>query len=81
MPMNDLAVQALGKLTPGGVRRGQLSRDDRTLRWVEAGSGSPTVVLDAAGAEPGSLAWAGVIPIVAARTRVVAYDPGGPRCQ
>jgi pimeloyl-ACP methyl ester carboxylesterase len=52
-------------------------RGGRSLRWVEAGSGSPTVVLDAAGGEPGSLAWAGVMPIVAARTRVVAYDRAG----
>jgi pimeloyl-ACP methyl ester carboxylesterase len=35
------------------------------------------VVLDAAAAEPGSLAWAGVMPLVAARTRVVAYDRAG----
>jgi pimeloyl-ACP methyl ester carboxylesterase len=75
--MNDLVLQALGKLMPGSVRRGQLSRDDRILRWVEAGSGSPVVVLDAAAGEPGSLAWAGVMPIVAARTRVVAYDRAG----
>jgi len=34
-------------------------------------------VLDAALGEPGSLAWAGVMPIVAARTRVVAYDRAG----
>ena len=77
MPVNDLVVQALGKLMPGGVRRGQLWRGGRAVRWVEAGSGSPTVVLDAAGGEPGSLAWAGVMPIVAARTRVVAYDRAG----
>ncbi len=75
--MNDLAVQALSKFMPGGVRRGQLARDGRTLRWVEAGTGSPTVVLDAAAAEPGSLAWAGVMPVVASRTRVVAYDRAG----
>lgn len=75
--MNDVVVQALAELIPGGVRRGQLPRGDRTLRWVEAGSGGPTVVLDAAAAEPGSLAWAGVMPIVAARTRVVAYDRAG----
>jgi pimeloyl-ACP methyl ester carboxylesterase len=74
--MHDLVVQALGRLMPG-VRRGQLSRDDRILRWVEAGSGSPTVVLDAAAGEPGSLAWAGVMRILAARTRVVAYDRAG----
>jgi len=75
--MKDLVVQALGKLMPGEVRRGELPRDDRTLRWVEAGSAPPTVVLDAALGEPGSLAWAGVMPIVAARTRVVAYDRAG----
>jgi pimeloyl-ACP methyl ester carboxylesterase len=75
--MNDLVVQALDTLVPGGVRRGQLSRDDRILRWVEAGSGSPVVVLDGAAGEPGSLAWAGVMPIVAPRTRVVAYDRAG----
>jgi pimeloyl-ACP methyl ester carboxylesterase len=76
-PMNDLVMEALGKLMPGGVRRGQLSLGNRMLRWVEAGSGSPTVVLDAASGEPGSLAWAGVMPLVAARTRVVAYDRAG----
>jgi pimeloyl-ACP methyl ester carboxylesterase len=75
--MNDLVVQALGKLMRGEVRRGELPRGDRMLRWVEAGSGIPAVVLDAAGGEPGSLAWAGVMPIVAARTRVVAYDRAG----
>ena len=74
--MDDVVVQALGRLMPG-VRRGEVSRDERRLRWVEAGSGSPTVVLDAAAGEPGSLAWAGVMPMVAARTRVVAYDRAG----
>jgi hypothetical protein len=63
--MDDLAVQALGPLVPGGVRLGELSRDGRTLRCVEAGSGAPAVVLDAALGEPGSLAWAGVLPLVA----------------
>jgi len=54
--MNDLVLQALGTLMPGAVRRGHLLRDGRALRWVEAGSGSPVVVLDAAAGEPGSLA-------------------------
>lgn len=75
--MDDLVVQVLSKLMPGGVRRGELPRNNRTLRWVEAGSGTPTVVFDAALGEPGSLAWAGVMPLVAARTRVVAYDRAG----
>jgi pimeloyl-ACP methyl ester carboxylesterase len=74
--VNDVVVQALGELMPG-MRRGELLRDERTLRWVETGSGSPTVLLDAAGGEPGSLAWAAVMPMVAARTRVVAYDRAG----
>ncbi len=70
--MDDLVVQALCGLVPGGVRRGGLRRENRTLRWVEAGSGRPAVVLDAALGEPGSLAWAGVMPLVAAQARVVA---------
>jgi pimeloyl-ACP methyl ester carboxylesterase len=75
--MDDLVVQALSKLMPDGTRRGELLRNSRTLRWVEAGSGSPTVVFDASLGEPGSLAWAGVMPLVAAHTRVVAYDRAG----
>jgi pimeloyl-ACP methyl ester carboxylesterase len=47
------------------------------IRWVESGRGEPVAVLDAAAAEPGSLAWAGVMPLVAARTRVIAYDRAG----
>jgi len=62
---------------PAGVKRGEVRRDGRVIRWVESGRGEPVVVLDAAAAEPGSLAWAGVMPLVAARTRVVAYDRAG----
>jgi pimeloyl-ACP methyl ester carboxylesterase len=47
------------------------------LRWVEGGSGGPAVVFDAALGEPGSLAWAGVLPAVAEHTRVIAYDRAG----
>jgi pimeloyl-ACP methyl ester carboxylesterase len=75
--MDDLVVGVLSELVPGGVRRGDLRRGSRTLRWVEAGSGGPTVVFDAALAEPGSLAWAAVLPAVAEHTRVVAYDRAG----
>jgi pimeloyl-ACP methyl ester carboxylesterase len=35
------------------------------------------VVLDAGLGEPGSLAWAGVLPAVAGHTRVIAYDRAG----
>lgn len=75
--MDDLVIQALSLLMAGEIRRGELLRGSRALRWVEAGSGSPAVVFDAALGEPGSLAWAGVMPAVAARTRVVAYDRAG----
>jgi hypothetical protein len=54
--MDDLVVRVLSRLVDGGVRRGELGRDGRALRWAEAGSGVPAVVLDAALGEPGSLA-------------------------
>jgi pimeloyl-ACP methyl ester carboxylesterase len=75
--MGDLVLNVLSRLVPGGVRPGELRRDDRVLRWAESGSGRPVVVLDAALAEPGTLAWAGVMPLVAPRVRVVAYDRAG----
>src|SRR5215469_6993110 len=75
--MGDLICQALNELMPCHVRRGELPLADRSLRWVEAGSGSPAVVLEAALGEPASLAYAGVIPAVAQRARVIAYDRAG----
>ncbi len=47
------------------------------LRWVQAGSGEPAVILSAALAEPGTLVWASVLPEVARHTRVIAYDRAG----
>ena len=76
-PVDDVVLRALAELVPGGVRRAELHLDDRALRWVEAGDGHPVVVFDAGLGEPGSLAWAGVLPPVAARTRVIAYDRAG----
>jgi pimeloyl-ACP methyl ester carboxylesterase len=75
--VDDLVVRALGELVPGGVRRQELRRGARVLRWVEAGSGGPAVVLDASLGQPGSLAWAGVLAPVAAHTHVIAYDRAG----
>jgi pimeloyl-ACP methyl ester carboxylesterase len=75
--MDDLVVRVLSRLVDGGVRSGELGRDGRALRWAEAGSGVPAVVLDAALGEPGSLAFAGVMPLVAPRARVLAYDRAG----
>jgi pimeloyl-ACP methyl ester carboxylesterase len=74
---DDLVLRALDGLMPGGVRRGELPRGSRTLRWIEAGSGEPVVVLEAGLGEPGSLVWAGVASLVAAHTRVIAYDRAG----
>jgi pimeloyl-ACP methyl ester carboxylesterase len=75
--VDDIVVWVLSELVPGGVRRGDLQRGSRTLRWVEAGAGDPAVVFDAGLAEPGSLAWAAVLPEVAEHTRVIAYDRAG----
>jgi pimeloyl-ACP methyl ester carboxylesterase len=73
----DPVLRALRPLMPAGVKRGEVRRDGRVIRWAESGRGEPVVVLDAAAAEPGPLAWAGVMPLVAAHTRVVAYDRAG----
>ncbi len=75
--LSDLVLSVLSELVPDGVRRGDLRCGSRTLRWVAAGSGGPTVVFDAGLAEPGSLAWAAVLPAVAEHTRVIAYDRAG----
>jgi pimeloyl-ACP methyl ester carboxylesterase len=50
--------------------------DGRALRWLEAGRGEPAVVLEA-GYSDTSLAWARVVPALAAGTRVIAYDRAG----
>ncbi len=73
----DPVLRALRPLMPAGVKRGEVRRDGRVIRWVESGHGEPVVVLDAAAAEPGPLAWAGIVPLVATHTRVVAYDRAG----
>jgi pimeloyl-ACP methyl ester carboxylesterase len=69
-------LQVLSEFVPG-VTEGELSRGDRMLRWVEAGSGSPVVIMDAALGEPGTMAWAAVMPRIAQHRRVIAYDRAG----
>ena len=64
MFVDSLVLQVLSGLVPG-VTQGQLSRGGRMLRWVEAGSGSPVVIMDAALGEPGTMAWAAVMPRIA----------------
>jgi pimeloyl-ACP methyl ester carboxylesterase len=75
--MDEPALAVLSRLVPGEVRLCELRRDNHVLRWAESGSGSPAVVLDAALGEPGTLAWAGVMPLVTPRARVLAYDRAG----
>ncbi len=69
-------LRVLRELVPGVVA-GELDTDGRMLRWVEAGTGQPTVILDSALGEPGTLAWASVMPEVAQHARVIAYDRAG----
>ncbi len=66
----------LSEFVPGAAG-GELTRGGRTLRWVEAGSGAPAVIIDAALGEPGTMAWAAVLPVIARHTRVIAYDRAG----
>jgi pimeloyl-ACP methyl ester carboxylesterase len=75
--MTDPVLQALSALTLMTVKRGEVLRGDRAVRWVEAGAGRPVVVFDAALGESGALAAVGILPRVALRTRVVAYDRAG----
>ncbi|MFH9195738.1 alpha/beta fold hydrolase [Streptomyces globisporus] len=74
--MSDAVVKALSELIPCGAARGELDRGGRALRWIEAGSGSPTVVLDAASGTP-ALTWAPLLPELARHVRVIAYDRAG----
>jgi pimeloyl-ACP methyl ester carboxylesterase len=73
----DLAEVALGRVTAAGVRPGALDRGGgRMLRWVEAGSGGPPLLL-VSGAGETLLTWAPVFGELAARRRTVAYDRAG----
>lgn len=74
--MGNPVMLAMTGLVPG-ARAGELPRDGRRLRWAQAGEGGPTVVLDAALGEPGSLAWAGVMAKIAPSSLTVAYDRAG----
>ncbi|MFG3559074.1 alpha/beta fold hydrolase [Micromonospora sp. NPDC047557] len=73
----DPVVTALSSLVSAGVIRRQLTRESgRRLRWVEAGSAGPAVVLISGAGEVG-LDWAVVLPALAERSRVIAYDRAG----
>ncbi|HEX6686244.1 MAG TPA: alpha/beta hydrolase [Candidatus Limnocylindrales bacterium] len=80
-PRNDPVVIALSNLVAGGVTRGGLARDHgRQLRWIEGGMvrspGKPTVILVAGAGEMG-LDWAPILPALAEKVHVVAYDRAG----
>ena len=73
----DPVVTAMTKLTGGGVSRGVLERErGRRLRWIEAGTGGPPVVLVSGAGETG-LDFATIVPALAERSRVIAYDRAG----
>jgi pimeloyl-ACP methyl ester carboxylesterase len=72
--MNDPAIRALREIVP--VTRGQVDLGGRMLRWVESGTGSPTVVL-VAGRNDTALSWGPVLAALAGRARAVAYDRAG----
>ncbi|GGY39955.1 alpha/beta fold hydrolase [Streptomyces xanthochromogenes] len=72
----DVIAQAMSAMAPGGLRSHELARGQRVLRWTEAGSGGPTVVLEAASGTPG-LTWTPVLSTIAEHTRVIAYDRAG----
>ena len=76
VPAEDPAARALRALVPGGIRRHELRRDSRTLRWFEAGAGVPTIVLEPGAASPATT-WAPILAPLAARFRVVGYDRAG----
>jgi len=75
--MGDPVLSALGEIVPLGLRRRELRREGRWLRWIEVGEGYPPVVAVAGLGEPGSLAWAGILSAVATQARILAYDRAG----
>jgi pimeloyl-ACP methyl ester carboxylesterase len=72
--MTDPVLQALRGIVP--VTRGQVNLGGRMPRWVESGTGTPTVVL-IAGRNDTALSWGPVLAALAGRVRAVAYDRAG----
>lgn len=74
-PPDPLAA-ALTALAGDGVRRRELDRGGRMLRWVEAGDASPAIVVEA-GAMSSVASFAAVFAALAPDHRVIAYDRAG----
>jgi len=72
--MNDPVIRALREIVP--VTRGQVYLGGRMLRWVESGTGTPSVVL-IAGRNDTALSWGPVLAALAGRVHAVAYDRAG----
>jgi pimeloyl-ACP methyl ester carboxylesterase len=72
----DKVAAAFDALVGGGVERRELDRGGRMLRWIEAGSGAPTVVLEAGAMSPVA-SFAAVFKALAPDHRVIAYDRAG----
>jgi pimeloyl-ACP methyl ester carboxylesterase len=72
----DKVLAAFAALVGGGVERRELDRGGRTLRWIEAGSGAPTMVFEAGAMSP-VIAFAAVFKALVPNHRVIAYDRAG----
>jgi pimeloyl-ACP methyl ester carboxylesterase len=72
--MTDPVLEALREIVP--ATRGQVSLGGRTLRWIESGTGAPTVVL-IAGRNDTALSWGPVLAALGGGAHAVAYDRAG----
>jgi pimeloyl-ACP methyl ester carboxylesterase len=72
----DQVAAAFGALLGGGVERRELDRGGRALRWIEAGEGAPTVVLEAGAMSPVA-GFAAIFKALTPDHRVIAYDRAG----
>jgi len=63
-------LDALNELCQAGVARGGVWLGGRTVRWAEAGSGQPAVMLEA-GRNDTAITWA---PVTSARMRVMSIE-------
>jgi len=85
--MDDPVLRALSGLVPGGIRRGELRRGSRRLRWVESGSGDPAALISSTGGRCvlAGHSWGGLLTQLTARRHpglvagLVLVDPSDER--